>query len=74
MEQRSPEETLKESYPGIGIALGAGAGCAIGVAIAGGPGIAIGTAIGAGVGLVVGAIAQSASRSTPGSSSGSHDA
>ncbi|WP_247828175.1 hypothetical protein [Arthrobacter antioxidans] len=69
MEQRSPEETLKESYPGIGIALGAGVGCAIGVAIAGGPGIAIGAAVGAGVGLVVGAIARSLSGPSSGSPS-----
>ncbi|WP_434992329.1 hypothetical protein [Arthrobacter sp. Ld5] len=70
MKQRTSEEALKQSYPGIGIALGAGAGCAIGVAIAGGPGIAIGAAMGAGVGLVVGAIARSASGSS-GQSSGS---
>lgn len=74
MKQRSPEETLKESYPGIGIALGAGAGCAIGVAIAGGPGIAMGAAIGAGVGLVVGAIARSASGKSSEKPPGRHGA
>lgn len=62
MEQQRSNAALNQSLPGIGIALGAGAGCAIGVAIAGGPGIAMGAAIGAGLGLVVGAIAHSLSK------------
>jgi hypothetical protein len=61
MEQQRLNSSLDQSLPGLGLALGAGAGIAIGVAIAGGPGIAIGAAVGAGLGLVVGAIAHNLS-------------
>ena len=49
---------LIDSLPGLGVALGAGAGTAIGVAIAGGPGI-VGRPVvaGAAIGLIVGTVA-----------------
>lgn len=58
MTHSGTKSSFYPSLPGLGIALGAGAGLTIGLAIAGGPGIALGAAIGAGVGLVTGAIAR----------------
>jgi hypothetical protein len=59
MVRQGQRQRAVDALPGVGLALGGGAGVAIGVAVAGGTGIAIGAAVGAGLGLVVGAIAQS---------------
>ncbi|SFN54460.1 hypothetical protein [Mycetocola miduiensis] len=58
MTHSGTNSSLYPALPGLGIALGAGAGLTIGVAIAGAPGIALGAAIGAGIGLVAGAVAR----------------
>jgi hypothetical protein len=58
MSPTSSTRTMTDALPGIGIAIGAGAGLAIGVAIAGAAGLPLGLAIGAGVGLIIGAVAR----------------
>lgn len=50
--------SFSESFPGLGISVGALAGIAIGVTSAGVSGIALGIGIGAGLGLVAGSIAR----------------
>lgn len=61
MEQQRSKTSLTRSLPGMGIALGAGAGIVVGVVIAGAPGIAVGAGVGAAAGLLIGAIARSVS-------------
>jgi hypothetical protein len=60
--RKSSSRPASDVLPGVGIAVGAGAGAAVGVAVAGGPGIAVGTAIGAGIGVVIGAVMWSQAR------------